>query len=82
MITIQNIYSLWRELKNKYNKKIIKEALYNQIHSTVKVKKKLTEYGILEFLEYENRQTKYVVNCQRIYDYLKLDWLLPLWNIW
>ena len=68
------------ELKNKYNKKIIKEALYNQIQSTVKVKN-LTEYGILEFLEYENRQTKYVVNCQRIYDYHKLDWLLPLWNM-
>ena len=74
-------YSLWKSLKNKYNKKIIKEALYNQLHSTVKVKKNLTEYGILEFLEYENRQTKYVVNCQRIYDYHKLDWLLPLWNM-
>ena len=74
-------YSLWKNLKNKYNKKIIKEALYNQLQSTVKVKKNLTEHGILEFLEYENRQTKYVVNCQRIYDYHKLDWLLPLWNI-
>lgn len=32
-------------------------------------------------LEYENRQAKYVVNCQRLYDYNKIDWLLPLWNI-
>jgi asparagine synthase (glutamine-hydrolysing) len=74
-------YTLWKSLSNKNNKKIIKKALYEQLHNNIKNKKNLTDYGILEFLEYENRQIKYVVNCQRVYDYYKLDWLLPLWNI-
>lgn len=33
-----------------------------------------------EYLEFENRQTKYVVNSQRIYDFYNINWLLPLWN--
>ena len=37
-------------------------------------------HTILELLEYENRQTKYVVNSQRIYDNFQLNWVLPLWN--
>ena len=73
-------YSLWKSLLNRKNKKIIKNILYNQLKNSIKIEKNLTEYGILEFLEYENRQAKHVVNCQRIYDYYKLDWLLPLWN--
>ena len=36
--------------------------------------------GIAEFLEYENRQSKFVTNCQRIYEFYNLKWLLPLWD--
>jgi len=72
-------YSLWDSLKISKNKKIIKEQLFNQIKEVIK-KKEITAYAILEFLEYENRQSKYVINSQRIYDYYKLSWLLPLWN--
>ena len=41
---------------------------------------KVPLFGLIELLEYENRQTKYVVNSQRIYDFYNLSWLLPLWN--
>lgn len=74
-------YSLWQYLVNEKNKKIIKNTLYKQLKSSIKNKKNITAHGILELLEYENRQAKYVVNCQRLYDYNKIDWLLPLWNI-
>ena len=73
-------YSLWEILINKANKDTVKNLLYIQLKESIKEKVKLTEYGILEFLEYENRQVKHVINGQRIYDYYKLDWLLPLWN--
>ena len=36
--------------------------------------------GVAEFLEYENRQTKFVANCQRIYEFYNLKWQLPLWD--
>ena len=72
-------YSLWDTLKTAPNKSIIKKRLLDQINSG-NIKKASTLYGILEFLEYENRQTKYVINCQRIYEFYNLNWLLPLWS--
>ena len=73
-------YALWRTLINKENKKIIKKILYFQLKDSTKVKEKITEYSVLELLEYENRQVKHVINGQRVYDFYKLNWLLPLWN--
>lgn len=72
-------YSLWNSLKTNENKHIIKNKLSEQVQNNVK-KKEVPLYGLLEYLEFENRQTKYVVNCQRIYDFYNLNWLLPLWS--
>jgi asparagine synthase (glutamine-hydrolysing) len=35
---------------------------------------------IYESLEFDNRQAKYVITGQRIYDFLGFDWRLPLWD--
>ena len=72
-------YSLWEELKSDSNQNIIKYELFKQVEYELK-SKEIPLYGLIEFLEYENRQTKYVVNSQRIYDFYNIEWLLPLWN--
>lgn len=38
------------------------------------------DHGIYEMSEFINRQSKYVINGQRCYEWLGLSWRLPLWN--
>ena len=72
-------YLLWENLDTKKNKAIIKRGLFNQIKQNIQ-NKNLSMFSILELLEFQNRQTKYVINAQRIYDFYNISWLLPLWN--
>ena len=73
-------YALWLKLLNPRNKNIIKNELANQIESIPISNNKILPQGILEFIEFENRQSKYVINFQRVYDFYKLSWTLPLWD--
>ena len=77
---IEKHYSLWNNLKTQSNVKIIKSKLKLQYEKSFKYKNRVSAHAILELLEYENRQTKFVVNSQRIYDNFQLKWVLPLWN--
>tara|TARA_Y100001970_G_scaffold263530_1_gene349072 strand:- start:3802 stop:5484 length:1683 start_codon:yes stop_codon:yes gene_type:complete len=74
-------YSLWNSLKSEKNKKVIKELLLKQLKkSSYNISDNFMIEGIFEFLEYENRQAKFVNNCQRLFEAYGFNWCLPLWD--
>jgi asparagine synthase (glutamine-hydrolysing) len=38
------------------------------------------DHGLYEYAEFQDRQCKYVITGQRIYEFLGHDWRLPLWE--
>jgi asparagine synthase (glutamine-hydrolysing) len=73
-------FSLWSHLKTAGNMGRIEDKVLRLLS--------LKEEGLVpelmpshyESWEWQERQCKYVVNGQRIYDFLNLSWELPLWD--
>jgi asparagine synthase (glutamine-hydrolysing) len=38
------------------------------------------DFGVYEYAEFQDRQCKYVIGGQRIYEFLGHEWRLPLWD--
>lgn len=78
---IEKHYSQWHNLKTKANLKKIKGKILQLINlnksDNFQIQRLVSLY---EWWEWQERQCKYVINGQRIYDYLGLKWFLPLWD--
>ena len=74
-------YSLWRSLKTPENLARIEARILEDLDLKRDAKPSVQELAAhYERWEYQERQSKYIVNGQRIYDFLGLNWALPWWD--
>lgn len=78
---IDKHYSLWRSLKTPENLARIEARILGDLDlerdANLTARELAAHY---ERWEYHERQAKYIVNGQRIYDFLGLNWALPWWD--
>lgn len=72
-------FALWRDIATETNLARMRSRLEHQAREMD------PEYAkhpaaIHDCLEWQERQAKYVVSGQRIYDFMGLEWRLPLWE--
>ena len=78
---INKQFSLWLNLKCQENLLKIENKIFSLLQQKIEWAKSWEEIPALyEYWDWQERQSKYVVNEQRIYDYLNLSWQLPLWQ--
>lgn len=78
---IDKHYSLWIDFKSEENKLIISEKILKLLQlSNIKKISKDSFAKYFELHEWEERQSKFVVNGQRAYDWFGYGWRLPLWS--
>ena len=73
-------FSLWGYLKTTVNLNNIKEKLYLTVFEDFQKITNENIHLIYENYEYANRQSKYVISGQRVYEFYNYDWILPLWD--
>jgi asparagine synthase (glutamine-hydrolysing) len=81
-IILNKHYALWKNLMNEETLKIFEKKIVKLMG--VNTSSKLTSSQLLSLYEQwecEERQSKWVIHGQRVYDYFGYDWHLPLWDI-
>ena len=78
---ISKHFSLWENLKTKEYLEIIAGKLLILLHLPDDMQLSQSEMArYYEMIEWQERQSKYVVNGQRMYDWFGYAWRLPLWS--
>jgi asparagine synthase (glutamine-hydrolysing) len=74
-------FSLWRALRTEVNKECVQADLHASITSAgAKLEVPAYDFGVYEYAEFQDRQCKYVISGQRVYEFLGHEWRLPLWD--
>lgn len=75
---IEKHYNLWSEDLITDNQIQMRDVIDNLYFKNINNFTSLVE--AYERFEYENRQIKWVVGQQKVYDFFNLQWTLPLWD--
>ena len=80
-VLVAKHFSLWECLKTPKNLATIHARLAAEMElAGVPFGDPEQDHGAYEFCEFQDRQTTYVTTGQRIYEFLGLEWRLPLWD--
>jgi asparagine synthase (glutamine-hydrolysing) len=79
---VKKHYSVWRHLGTPENMAIMETRILDGLRCSLADKPGPEELAArYESWEWQERQCKYVVNGQRVYDFLGLGWALPMWDL-
>jgi asparagine synthase (glutamine-hydrolysing) len=74
-------FALWTALQIPENKTRIEQQLRASLaRARATLGAPVDDYGLYEYAEFQNRQCKFVITGQRIYEFLGHEWRLPLWD--
>ncbi len=73
-------FCLWINTFHQKDFDSIKSFLISSLPNEMLNIEKSKIYKIYEYLEFVNRQSNYVIQGQRVYDFYNLKWELPLWD--
>ena len=78
---IEKHFSLWGSLKTKHNINKIKNNLWSEIiKGCGNLGDKRQDHLFSEYSELIDRQSKYVIKKQKVYEFYGYDWKLPFWD--
>jgi len=74
-------FGLWRTLRSRMRQERIMAKLRASIERAGGAPgDPAADHGLYEYAEFQDRQCKYVITGQRIYEFLGHEWRLPLWD--
>jgi asparagine synthase (glutamine-hydrolysing) len=74
-------FSLWGVLRTAERDARLRAALWQSAEAAGgALRDPDSDHGVYEYIEFQDRQSKYVITGQRIYEFHGHDWRLPLWD--
>ena len=78
---IERHFKLWRSVATEDSHSLVAERLTRELGQFDPFPDDPSlDYGLYEWSEFKDRQSKYVVQNVRLYEFFKFDWRMPLWD--